>query len=296
MRLLNTSLVALLTLSLVMGCGKKTETITGKASAGPISGATITVYKVGADGTRGSKLGTATTDAKGNFSVAIDKTTGSVEVVADGGEYKDEATKKTRKNTSLSGVYTKNQRGKGKALGVNTVTHAATVKAKKKLNTKSKKIVGYTRNATLYATEDESIDATVESAIKETLDFFGLPATVDLMTAPDEDGVVDDASSDEDKILLLLAAQSQQAERLGTSANNLADGLATECAEGTEVTIKKVDADGNDTTETVDVPETEDLDTDLNNYLASSDNDTGTSSVASDFIAPDSTPEEVAEE
>lgn len=104
------SMVAIALFSaLVMGCTKKETSMTGGPPAGeatlrgaallgPVAGATVTVYALLADGTRGAVLGTTTTDAAGNYSLKITYVGGPVEVVITGGTYVDEATGKTVTN------------------------------------------------------------------------------------------------------------------------------------------------------------------------------------------------------
>ena len=74
-----------------------TVTINGAAAKGPITGATITAYKLNADGSRApAALGTATTDANGAFQLTLDPASADyVAVVLTGGSYVDEATGST---------------------------------------------------------------------------------------------------------------------------------------------------------------------------------------------------------
>ena len=66
-------------------------TIAGTAIKGPVSGATVTAYAVTA-GTMGAQIGSATTDAQGNFNIPIGTYTGPVMLQLAGGTYTDEAT------------------------------------------------------------------------------------------------------------------------------------------------------------------------------------------------------------
>jgi len=74
------------------GGGGGEVTISGLASKGPISGGTVTVFALNADGSKGNQLGTATTGADGSYSVNIGSYTGNVLVEVTGGTYTDEAT------------------------------------------------------------------------------------------------------------------------------------------------------------------------------------------------------------
>ena len=66
--------------------------ISGQVDKGPISGGTVTAYSVTSSGGKGSVLKTAVTDAKGNYSLAIDNYSGLVLFEITGGYYVDEAT------------------------------------------------------------------------------------------------------------------------------------------------------------------------------------------------------------
>lgn len=65
--------------------------VSGAAVKGPAAGATVHAYAI-VDGQIGSALGSATTDANGNFTVAIGSYSGPVMLQASGGTYRDEAT------------------------------------------------------------------------------------------------------------------------------------------------------------------------------------------------------------
>lgn len=96
--------------AIMIGCGgggggtneTAATTINGVASLGPISGGTVKVYALNADGSKGSQLGTTvTTGADGSYSVSIGTYTGNVIVEVSGGNYKDEATGSTLTNATL---------------------------------------------------------------------------------------------------------------------------------------------------------------------------------------------------
>ncbi len=91
-----------LTLLLAAGCGGGgtstdvvgsggTGSISGVATKGPISNATITGYGI-SGGQMGSQIGTATTDANGSFTMSIGAYAGPVMMKVSEGTYKDEAT------------------------------------------------------------------------------------------------------------------------------------------------------------------------------------------------------------
>ena len=67
-------------------------TIHGSVIAGPVSGATVSIYSLNSDGSRaGSALATALTDAAGGFSFRSDLSGGTLEAVVSGGTYIEEA-------------------------------------------------------------------------------------------------------------------------------------------------------------------------------------------------------------
>jgi hypothetical protein len=85
----------------IAGCGgggggsggtSTTGTISGAAVKGPVSGATITAYGINGNGTRGAQIGSAMTDAQGNFSMNVGDYSGPVMLQLSDGAYMDEAT------------------------------------------------------------------------------------------------------------------------------------------------------------------------------------------------------------
>jgi hypothetical protein len=82
------AMVANGTYSMIYVVGGTPPSISGTASAGTWSGATILAYALNAAGSRSSLLGGATADAQGNFSMNLGAyPTSAVEVVASGGNY-----------------------------------------------------------------------------------------------------------------------------------------------------------------------------------------------------------------
>lgn len=85
----------------VAGCGNDVASIattvpvlnalSGTATKGQLRGATVTVYRLGADGIRGTAIATSTTGADGSYTIRGDFA-GPVAVVVTGGTYDDEAT------------------------------------------------------------------------------------------------------------------------------------------------------------------------------------------------------------
>ena len=69
-----------------------TGTVSGTAIKGPVSGGTVTTFSINSDGTKGGQIGTAMTDAQGNFSMDVGSHSGPVMMEMTGGSYTDEAT------------------------------------------------------------------------------------------------------------------------------------------------------------------------------------------------------------
>lgn len=68
-----------------------TGVVSGTVTKGPVGSATVTAYGV-SSGQAGAQIGTASTDIKGNFSMAIGSYAGPVMLQMSGGSYIDEAT------------------------------------------------------------------------------------------------------------------------------------------------------------------------------------------------------------
>jgi hypothetical protein len=67
------------------------SSISGTATKGPLSGATVTAYAI-VGGQRGPQIGSATTDSNGNYNITLSSYTGAVMLLVNGGSYTDEAT------------------------------------------------------------------------------------------------------------------------------------------------------------------------------------------------------------
>lgn len=89
-----------LSTSLLVGCGGgsgdssgsiTTGTLSGTATKGPVGGASVKAFAV-TNGAKGRQLGSAMTDANGNFSMTMPAYAGSVMLQMHGGSFLDEAT------------------------------------------------------------------------------------------------------------------------------------------------------------------------------------------------------------
>lgn len=68
-----------------------TGTISGTATKGPVSGATVRAYALN-NGVKGESLGSGQTDSRGNFTVRVEAYSGPMLLQMRGGSYTDEAT------------------------------------------------------------------------------------------------------------------------------------------------------------------------------------------------------------
>ncbi|ACD21560.1 hypothetical protein [Paraburkholderia phytofirmans] len=82
--------------------GTATAQISGQVVSGPTTGATVMAYALNADGTNGTAIGSAVTDASGAFTMTLTQApTGMIRLVATGGTFTSEADSSTQKNVSM---------------------------------------------------------------------------------------------------------------------------------------------------------------------------------------------------
>jgi hypothetical protein len=87
--------------------GSTTGTLSGTAAKGQVSGGTVTAFGIDANGTRGTRIGSAKTDAQGNFLMYVGNYSGAIMLQLAGGNYTDEATDQTMnmyQNTVMTAV------------------------------------------------------------------------------------------------------------------------------------------------------------------------------------------------
>src|SRR4051794_1493677 len=65
--------------------------LTGNVTAGPVDKSAVSIYQLTSNGSKGSLLGTATSDSSGNFSLSLATSSGSLLIEAVGGSYTEEA-------------------------------------------------------------------------------------------------------------------------------------------------------------------------------------------------------------
>ncbi|MFP4364904.1 MAG: hypothetical protein ACLFR1_13660 [Spirochaetia bacterium] len=80
----------------VLACQPAAGTmVSGTAAKGPVNGATVEIYALSEDGTRGELLATVTAGTEGDFAADIGDYAGALAVVVTGGSYVDEASGET---------------------------------------------------------------------------------------------------------------------------------------------------------------------------------------------------------
>src|SRR4051812_33032487 len=111
------------------GCGSQNDTpsplilVGGRASLGPISGATVTIFSLNSDGSQGSVLNTTTTDSDGQYTALVLAQSGPVQVVVSGGSYQEEASGLTVNLGTQSISAVAPYLGSHRSLSVSALTH-----------------------------------------------------------------------------------------------------------------------------------------------------------------------------
>lgn len=215
-------LIVVLQLGVMAGCGSggggsdsnggssggTTSALSGMASKGPISGGTVKVYALNADGSLGNLLGTTITAVDGQYAVYLGYFTGNVLVEVTGGTYKDEATGNiTSMNTlalraALTGV------SGSASVAVTPLTEMAVSKA-----------------GVLTKTNIDAANSLVGSMIGG-VDIIGtMPVDVTAASAAN-------ATKAQKEYSLMLATVSQMAKDSGKSISDVIAGLTLDIADG----------------------------------------------------------------
>ena len=132
------------------GSGNTGLTIEGSVIAGSVSGATVTLYALSANGVRGQVLGTSLTKSDGSFTVHLPTApVGAVEFSATGGVYASEADTNVMVNfaggdlTAIANTITN-----GENISVTPFTHFSAVAARKKITSSPLSLKDELQNAT----------------------------------------------------------------------------------------------------------------------------------------------------
>lgn len=175
----------------------------GYAIKGPIRNATVEVFKLGADLTRGERVGSGSTELDGAFDVQVGRTEGPLLIVVKGGSYVEEATGAVVNESpvELTAIVPTFAAGSRVAAMVNPVTHLATAHAEH-----SVRVLGV------------PLATAVTHSLAELGNHFGafdwrgsVPADVTQSGSPTMDSAA--------RAGLLLAALSELAREIGARAN-----------------------------------------------------------------------------
>lgn len=200
-----------------------TGTISGTATKGPVSGATVRAYAIN-NGVKGGQLGSAQTDATGNFTMRVDPYSGPIMLQLHGGSYMDEA-RGTRMNMLDADV-------------MSCVVPSISVTAGSAAT--GIQITPLTSMAHAWAEHmaEGMTSANITTAnMRVGAAYMGLGMDI-LMTHPIDPTVVgsaNGASIDAKNYGMILAAMSQEAHQLGmtTSSSAMITALHNDAGDGT---------------------------------------------------------------
>jgi hypothetical protein len=188
----------------------QTTNLNGMVVMGPVEGATVWVYVLNDDGTRGDLITSTTTDADGKYTFD-EEITGPVAIVVTGGTYVDEATGDTVVIPDGIELMTLLAESKGRtSVGVTALTTIASARA--------------SANASI------GLAKAIEASNKDVAVMFGLDG-VDIVTVTPDDltdenaADVVDVDSDETGHGLIIAAFTQMGKDSGYTAKELLDLL-----------------------------------------------------------------------
>jgi hypothetical protein len=246
------------------------ETVTGNVVKGYISGATIIFFALNSDGSRGAELGSSTTDSSGNFSVTIQPIpTSPFLAESTGGSYVDEVTSSTVILTDTDHFCAVLPAGTTEA-AVTALTNMAC------------------ERALVVAAGDVPLADAVDSSNAAIANQFNLPSIISVLPV-DASNFVDNNTAVTNQRLygIVLAGIAKEADTLGVNAFDLATALATDVADGT--------LDGLDDGMVITIPDNaidlnvdaglSDLQTAIDAFLASGDNQTSLTDASVSLIA-----------
>ncbi|MDH5541618.1 MAG: hypothetical protein OEY64_01505 [Nitrospinota bacterium] len=183
------------------------KTVSGYAILGPVFSATVDIYGLNDDGTRGDLIATTTTGSDGEFSYT-GKIKGAIAIVVTGGSYTDEATGETVTLRDGDELVTLLAEGSDvQNVGVTALTTIASARASK--------------NAS------HGLSTAIDAANKEVAVFFGLDGVDIVKVRPDD--LTDDTEDDKDThnatYGLVNAAFTQLAKDKGLTPQEVLDLL-----------------------------------------------------------------------
>lgn len=238
-------------------------TISGNVVKGPIIGASVTFFALNADGSKGTQLGTTTTDANGNYNVNLTPAP-STPFLAEalGGTYVDEATGATTTLLATDKINAALPAGTTNAT-VTPLTHIAASRA-----------LALAASGTAIATAVDSSNNGVASQ-------YGLADIVTVLPPAANNAIgMSTATQAEKDYALVLAGIAQLANSVGVRAIDLAVALAEDAKDGI--------LNGKNSATAINVPiiaggsfplpvtaGTTDVQTAINTFIASVNNKTG---------------------
>jgi len=248
---------------LLMGSGgggtPSTTTITGKVVKGSVTGASVEVWALNPDGTKGDLLGIATTDSAGSYTISLDSAqTGQLLVEAFGGYYVNETTGATDTLSAFDNLTAVLPAGTTQA-AVTPLTHMAATRAR------------------TMAAEGISLATAVDVANVGVAQQYNLSDILGILPVDANNATQMATASSEQRLYgIVLAGITQEAENLNVHPMDLVAALATDMEDGTL---------GSSSGSTIQVPTitgsviilpsdagTEAMQTSINTFLASGNN------------------------
>jgi hypothetical protein len=241
------------------------KTVAGNAVKGTVSGGTIKFYVVKSDGTKDTSLGSATTDANGNFKVSF-ATAPTYPILAEatGGSYVDEVTGATitlAPSDSLTALLC----AETTQASITPLTHMAATRAR-----------------ALAATGTPIATACTSSNIGTAQQFMIGDIIKTLAISANNPTQVLTATTEQRAYGIVMAGIVQEAQTLGVRAFDLVNALATDMTDGimdgkngsNSITIPKISGGTIPLTASMG---TTDLQAAINQFIASTNNKTNLS-------------------
>ena len=252
--------VAVVAVVLMGGSGTpSTTTITGSVVKGSVTGASVEVWALNPDGTKGDLLGIATTDSTGSYTISLDSAqTGQLLVEAFGGYYVNETTGATDTLSAFDNLTAVLPAGTTQA-AVTPLTHMAAARAR------------------AMAAEGIPLTTAVDVANVGVAQQYNLSDILGVLPVDANNATQMATASSEQRLYgIVLAGITQEAENLNVRPMDLVAALATDMEDGTL---------GSSSGSTIQVPTitgsvitlpsdagTEAMQTSINTFLASGNN------------------------
>jgi len=192
-----------------------TTTITGNVVKGSVTGASVEVYALNSDGTKGDLLGITTTDDTGSYTLSLESAqTGQLLVEAFGGYYVNEVSGATETLSAFDNLTAVLPAGTTQA-AVTPLTHMAAARAR------------------ALAAEGISLATAVDAANVGVAQQYNLSDILGTLPVDANNATQVATSSSEQRIYgIVLAGIAQEAENLNVRPIDLAAALATDMEDG----------------------------------------------------------------